>query len=472
MKVGITYRLFLSILAATCVALLCLFLIMHWSINRGFLKYIAEMEEGKLNQLAKGLEEAYGKHGSWNFLRDDPIFWLPKLLEARHNDRFKEFDKSETVQPFHSHSSAEKRRRQPLIVLDAEMKTLFGSPAKEFDIKFVPIIYNNTTVGYAGLLPPKEFLHPKQREFLSQQKTALIVSAFSIVLIVVIVSLPIAKHLTRPIRLLTQATRELASGNYTISVPVTSSDELGQLTRDFNSLAITLENYEKARRQWVADISHELRTPLSVLRGEIEALLEGIRTVTPEAIRSLNAEVIRLNRLVEDLYQLALSDLGTLNYNKDELLLSDVLMNAIELYSEEFNRQGINTTINLSKGEKLFVFADRERLHQLFVNILDNSLKYTEPEGALAISLLRQDDWAVIDFEDSAPGVLGDELDKLFDRLYRVEGSRSRMTGGAGLGLAICKTIVEAHEGIISAHPSSLGGVLIKIMLPIWKVSS
>ena len=118
------------------------------------------------------------------------------------------------------------------------------------------------------------------------------------------------------------ATHDLASGKYAVRIPVSSSDELGQLARDFNAMALTLEKNEKARRQWVADISHELRTPLAVLRGEIEALLDGIRNTTPEAIRSLHVETLRLHRLVEDLYQLALSDLGALTYRKEDLDLA------------------------------------------------------------------------------------------------------------------------------------------------------
>ena len=232
-------------------------------------------------------------------------------------------------------------------------------------------------------------------------------------------------------------------------------------------MALTLEKNEKARRQWVADISHELRTPLAVLRGEIEALLEGIRSTTPESIRSLHAEVLRLNRLVDDLYQLALSDLGTLTYHKENLDLAEILRDFIEPYGAEFARKSIRFSADIAQGFEITVFADSERLHQLFANLIDNSLKYTDTGGELIIRLTCSTGQATVDFEDSAPGVPEEELDRLFDRLYRVEASRSRSSGGAGLGLAICKNIVEAHEGTISAHPSPLGGVLIRVTMPV-----
>jgi len=471
MKIDIKHRLFLSILAATCLALFCMFLIMQWSINRGFLQYLNTLDQGRLEQITGNLEKAYSEHGGWDFLRENPRFLTERLMNMDIGDisskRFKELNKRKDIPPFPLPPEGAHQPRLPFIVLDAERSPLFGNPAEAKDINFRPIVHNNETVGYIGLLPPKHFLNPHQEQFLKQQKLALILAAIGMVLVVVIFSLPLANRLIRPIKAMAAATRDLASGKYSIRVPISSSDELGQLARDFNAMALTLEKNEKARRQWVADISHELRTPLAVLRGEIEALLEGIRSITPEAIRSLHAEVLRLHRLVEDLYQLALSDLGTLTYNKDELDLAEILTDSIEPYRAEFARKGIKLSTDISQGSKITVFADQERLHQLFANLLDNSLKYTEPGGELVIRLACRDGKATIDFEDSAPRVPEDDLDRLFDRLYRVEGSRSRITGGAGLGLAICRNIVEAHAGTIAAHPSPLGGVLIKVTIPV-----
>ena len=471
MKIGITHRLFLSILAATSLAVVSMFLIMQWSINRGFLQYLKAMDEGRLEQMAVNLEQVYAEHGSWDFLRDNPRFLMEQLLDVHPDDallkRFREPNKNNDVPPFPPPPEGVHRPGLPLVILDAERKPLFGNAVDVQEVNFKPIVHNNETVGYVGLLPPRQFLNPQQLQFLRQQKSALILAAFGMVLVVVIFSLPLANRLVRPIRAIAKATRDLASGKYSIRVPVSSSDELGQLARDFNSMALTLEKNEKARRQWVADISHELRTPLAVLRGEIEALLEGIRDTTPEAISSLHAEALRLHRLVDDLYQLALSDLGALTYHKEDLDLAGVLADSIEPYRAEFNGKGITLTDNISQESRVTMFADRERLHQLFANLLDNSLKYTDPEGELAIRLICRKGEASIDFEDSAPGVPENELDRLFDKLYRVEGSRNRESGGAGLGLAICRNIVEAHSGTIEAHPSSLGGILIRVTLPV-----
>jgi two-component system sensor histidine kinase BaeS len=179
--------------------------------------------------------------------------------------------------------------------------------------------------------------------------------------------------------------------------------------------------------------------------------------------------VIRLHRLVDDLHQLTLSDLGALTYRKEDLELADVLADSADAYRAEFARKGITLTTDLPQGREAGtgVFADKERLQQLFSNLFGNSLKYTEKGGKLVVRLRCSGGRATIDFEDSAPGVPGEDLEKLFDRLYRVETSRSRVSGGAGLGLPICRNIVEAHGGSITAHASSLGGLLMRISLPL-----
>jgi two-component system sensor histidine kinase BaeS len=462
MKIGITYRLFLSILGATALAVLAMFLIMGWSINRGFYQYLGAMEES--------LEQAYAEHGNWDFLKKDPEPWIRRLLtesfDKTMSERFGKFDDSGNTPPSRMRRG-QHRSGSPLIVLDAERKPIIGSYSQDDEVNFRAIVHAGKTAGYVGLLPPRHFLHPVQVRFLSRQHVALAFAAGGMVLVVMLVSLPLAKRLMRPIKAMAGATHDIASGKYATRIPDTSSDELGQLARDFNAMALTLEKHEKERRQWVADISHELRTPLAVLRGEVEALLDGIRTITPDTIRSLHAETLRLGRLVEDLYQLSLFDIGALTFRKENLDLVEALKESIEAYSAEFVRKGIALTNNVPSDKEVIVFADGERLNQLFTNLFENSLRYTDAGGRLIVGLAQSEEQAVIELQDSAPGVPEKELGRLFERLYRVEGSRSRTSGGAGLGLAICKNIVEAHGGTISAHQSTLGGLLIRITFPV-----
>ena len=175
-----------------------------------------------------------------------------------------------------------------------------------------------------------------------------------------------------------------------------------------------------------------MRLPLAIVTGEIEALLEGVRETTPQAIRSLHSEALRLNRLVDDLYQLALSDLGSLIYHKEVLDPVDVLEEALDASLTQFGAKEITVRKDFSDDSRRKVLADWHRLRQLFVNLLDNSLKYTDPGGTLSIRLFCVYSITVLEMEDSAPGVRSEHLERLFDRLYRVEGSRNRATEGPG----------------------------------------
>jgi two-component system sensor histidine kinase BaeS len=479
MKIGITYRLFLAILAAASLAVVCMLLIMHWSIDRGFHRYVNSLEQTQLTKLAGRLEEHYARQGSWNVLKNDQGEWRRILAASlpeedpgppdheRPYGRGALLRDEEGARPPGPPPRLGRGFAMRVVLLDAGKMPVAGPTGISGNIDLRPLRHRDRLVGYAGLLPRQRLSDERQLRFLKEQKLALSLVAGIVVLLAAGLSLPLANRLVRPIKALAAATDRLAAGEFTTRVPVASSDELGQLARDFNALALTLEKNEQARRQWVADISHELRTPLAILRGEIEALQDGVRQPTPDSIHSLHGEVLRLSRLVDDLYQLSLSDLGALTYRKEELDLADLLTTALASYRPEFAAKEIALKEEIPGDIKAVLFGDPERLRQLFANLLDNALKYTDPGGELAVRLVCHDNRAVIDLQDSAPGVPENELDMLFDRLYRAEASRSRESGGAGLGLAICRNIAEAHAGTITAQPSPMGGVWIRTTLPL-----
>jgi two-component system sensor histidine kinase BaeS len=478
MKMGITYRLFLLILCATGWAILFLILIMWWSINRGFYQYLGTSEQKILVQVADDMGKKYEQYGNWDFLKYTAPRWTPDDIMPSseppmgHPPLFAQDKNGHDHKPPMGPQFAGNHPPgppNPLVILNIDKKPVYGSYPPNGEINLHPIIVHGSTKGYVGILSPKHFPRPMQGTFLSQQKLALVLGAAGVVLIVIIISFPLARRMVKPIRAMAAATHDIASGKYTTRISFSSMDELGQLARDFNVMALTLEKHEKERRQWVADISHELRTPVAVLQGEIEALLDGIHNTTPETIRSLHAETLRLKRLVEDLYQISLSDLGTLTYRKENLDLVETLRDSIKSYRAEFDRKGVALKENISGDIKAIVFADKERLGQLFANLLENSLRYTDAGGTLEIGAKINGDFIMIEFQDSKPGVSMEDMERLFERFYRVEGSRNRSSGGAGLGLTISKNIVDAHEGFISAHPSLLGGLLIRIRIPIFE---
>ena len=475
MKLGLTSRLFLVLLAATALVACGMFVIMHWNIDRGFLRYVNTLDQERLERLAAEVESSYATTGSWDFIRDEPRNLLRLMIKTLPEGRGRPKDLERLERRL------ERRREQPeplppglahLFELRVQLRDsagnhLAGPPQPLPSEGMIPLHYQGQSIGALGLLPQKNLADVHQLRFLKEQKLALAQVAGLTLLVSALLSLPLARRLVRPLRELAAATRRLATGAYAERVAVTSQDELGQLAGDFNLLALTLQQNETTRRQWIADISHELRTPLTVLRGEIEALQDGVRPLTPAALASLHGEALRLGRLVDDLYQLSLSDLGALQYRKEPLAPKTILLAALEPLRPLFAEKGIALREEFAAGADGAILGDPQRLHQLFANLLDNVLKYTDAPGRLELRMARRGPSLQIELCDSAPAVAPAELERLFERLYRVEGSRSRTTGGAGLGLAICRNIAEAHQGTLTAHPSPLGGLCLTLTLPL-----
>ena len=476
MKLNITHKLFFAIFLAASLAVVSSTLIMQWSLNRGFLRLINNMEKSGVSRLASRLENEYRTESGWNGIRHDPMKWrqmvdssFPELKPPPMADGRRPPDR-----PDHNDSSPPgilpphlaRQFSQRLFLLDANKASLIGLNAISADAEVIPLHYQGIIIGYLGLRPQAALGSLLHKGFLHEQRYAFVIIASVVLLLSAGLALLLATRLVRPLKNITEATHVLAQGEYSVRVPVDSSDELGRLATDFNALALAMEHNEESRRRWVADISHELRTPLTFLRSQVEAILDGVRQPTTESVKAIHNEIMRFTRLVDDLYQLSMSDVGAQTYRKVEVAVSEVIHQAASIISPEFSTK--NIALHWEAADKVIVFGDPERLLQLFGNLLDNSLKYTDPGGDLRIRLWKDGGRVMIDFQDSAPDVAGAELEKLFDRLYRVESSRSRATGGAGLGLAICRNIVEAHEGTITARPSLLGGVWIRVELPCY----
>ncbi|VVE50659.1 signal transduction histidine-protein kinase BaeS [Pandoraea aquatica] len=279
------------------------------------------------------------------------------------------------------------------------------------------------------------------------------------------VALRLAQRLLVPVTPLLEATHRMAMGDYSVRAPTAGADELARLAVDLNRLADTLAQNDRLRRNLLADISHELRTPLSILRGEIEAMEDGVRPLTQDALASLRVEISLLSKLIDDLYELSLSDVGALTYEFAPVDMTERVATSVAAFGDWFEAKGIALNVHLP-DDTLTVDGDLHRLTQLIGNLFENSLRYTDGGGAVRVYLSATETQLRLEIEDSAPGVPDDALPRLFERLFRVEASRSRRSGGAGLGLALCKHIVEAHGGQIAARHSPLGGLALAITLP------
>jgi two-component system sensor histidine kinase BaeS len=269
-----------------------------------------------------------------------------------------------------------------------------------------------------------------------------------------------------PLLALQRSTVSIACGQPHLALDESRSDEIGDLMRNVNHMAASLRRLEASRRRWMAEISHELRTPLTVLRGEIEALADGVRPLSMAAVESLREEVGRLSRLVNDLHMLAMSDLGALACRPTEVEPREAVQAAHRRAADRATAAGHQMSLSLPPPSRRCRAAwDGQRIAQVLDNLLTNSIDHTHSPGCIALALSCSADEAVVIIEDSAPGVSVHELPQIFEPLFRADPARSGE--GSGLGLAIAKAIVDAHCGRIEVAVSPLGGLRMTVVLPL-----
>ncbi|MEX5625014.1 ATP-binding protein [Pseudomonas marginalis] len=458
MKLSISTKLFVAVSAGVLLVILSMGLATSWSFGRGFLGYINEQALERMATVVPRLASAYAREGNWAFMRNRPDRWFDIMRPDPDEERVT----NDLRTPLASDLTGALFR---IALLDKDRKRVTGYTAIGEDALVSPIVVAGETVGWLAVTPFQSVTEAGGERFQQYQlRTSLVMGVFSL-LLAMLIAWWIARTLLEPVKRVAAATHRLASGDYSSRVAVASNDEVGQLARDFNQLAYTLERNEKMRREFMADVSHELRTPLSVLRGELEAIEDGVRSLDPNTMKSLLGEVGMLSKLVDDLYELSLADIGALTYRKAPCMLNDVLENSLAMYRERFAARQLQLDLELPR-EPVELLADASRLQQLFSNLLENALRYTDVNGRLRLSVGVDRDTVRIDFLDSGPGVSASQLPRLFERFYRGESSRNREHGGAGLGLAICRSIANAHDGSLVADHSPYGGLWLTLRLP------
>ena len=458
MKLSISTKLFIAILASVLLVILSMGLATSWSFGRGFLGYLNEQALERMAPVLPRLASAYEREGSWEFLRNKPDRWF-EVMRPEPEDEVRTRD---LKNPLPSDLTGALFR---IALLDQHKKRVTGYPSIGDDALLRPIDVGGKTVGWLAVTPFQSVTEAGGERFQQYQlRTSLAVGVLSL-LLAMLIAWWIARTLLDPVKRVAAATHRLAHGEYSNRVAVSSNDEVGQLARDFNQLAFTLERNETMRREFMADVSHELRTPLSILRGELEAIEDGVRSLDHASMKSLQAEVGMLSKLVDDLYELSLADVGALTYRKSECVLNDVLEESLAMFQERCNAAQLHIDMELP-AQPLVLEADAKRLQQLFSNLLENAVRYTDPGGRVEIRASQEDDAVCVSIMDSAPGVDPQQLPRLFERFYRGEASRNRASGGAGLGLAICHSIALAHGGSLTADHSPLGGLWLNLRLP------
>ncbi|MCG8548006.1 MAG: ATP-binding protein [Alphaproteobacteria bacterium] len=266
--------------------------------------------------------------------------------------------------------------------------------------------------------------------------------------IAVLLSFLLTRTVLRPLSQMTEVTQRIAAGDYTARVDVKSKDELARLGLAFNRMADSLEQVEQLRRTMVVDLAHELRTPLTSLRGYLEAMDDGIVQPTKSTFHILQDEIMRLVRLVESLHQLTKADAAKAFLSRQDVDLSALINQVLELDRYQFQSRDIGVEA-APVADGLVVKGDRDKLLQVLHNLAQNAWQYTPAGGRLHVEAGRDGDGVRVVFANTGSGIAEDDLPLIFERFYRAEKSRSRDSGGAGIGLTIVKELVEAHGGTV-----------------------
>jgi two-component system sensor histidine kinase BaeS len=468
-------KIFTAVAATAILVVLVMALMVAILMRDGFAHYLLKGELARFDDMVVSLADTH--QDGWPQLIGDPIRWDdfvrshaprqgPEMGPPRGSPPSPPFGPSGDRPPPRGGGPMLERR---LVLLDVDGNQIAGSPNRTALFERRPICPENNCagaqpLGYLGLSAPIGIGTESDAFFLRAQYSSLAFAALIAIVMSAAAAYVIARQLLVPIKRLETGAKRMASGNYTSRIKEGRTDELGQLIGHYNTLAATLDQTAKAEREWISNTSHELQTPLAVLRAQIEALQDGIRQPDEATLIEMHGALMRLSRLVQDLKTLSHAREAELAIERGPEDLSEIVKQAAETAQPKLNAKGIDLELNLPP--QVWAGCDRVQIGQVVDNLLENAGRYTDGPGKVRLNLLEADGAVLLTVDDTPPAVPDDDVHRLFDRFYRVESSRSRAYGGSGLGLSICKTIIEAHGGTIAAGRSDMGGLNISIRLP------
>lgn len=521
-RLPIALRLFMAMLLTTLIITLFGMGLLHMGMQKGFSRYVAQVEMQRLDTLVDRLSRLYENYGSWpevmkatpprekkgkdssaynierRWLRTQHEIILRDALKRKIEEQNKKFGQAVAATPnFNPAMQPGGSLQQPisnsplfgpmgilpdnqrpffpihdrlglgqrLVLYDKDHHYVAGIKVSG-ELPMREIKVNNQTIGYLALKPALDPEDSLSSNFFTAQSRYLILIYGACFIVSAIVSLMLAAHFRNPIKALLTTSSELIKGNYNQHIQINRSDELGDLAHGINRLSHILHQHEESRRQWVADTSHELRTPISVLQVQIEALQDGIRKATPAHLEAMQRQIMSLKKLVQDLNELSQADVGKLKCHFIQANPWLIVQQEVESFQQKFASKCIQLKIIPAKSP-VILNMDPDRVRQVIVNLLENSWRYTNEQGKVQVSCESNDKFWCLNVDDTPPGVSDEALGLLGERFYRVDHSRARETGGSGLGLALSKQIAEIHQGQLQFSHSPLGGVRATLSLPL-----
>ncbi len=466
MRISLRTRLVLSFLAIILVTTTIFVLLSNRVIVSRFTDLVARSGQSYAKRVVPLLERYYQTRGSWEGI-DTLVSNLITFRDAAQNRDFRLPPDS----PIPNLFIAGKDER--LILMDGDQVILDTNPdgPKITDPQLiktygVAVVVDGKQVGTVISASALGFFSDNQVRFVREVNRTLLAAAILAIFAVLIVGVIQSQSIIKPVQQLSDAALRVAKGDYSQRIDVKRSDELGEMAESFNSMAQELGRQQSLRHKAMADIAHELRTPLSVLQIDLESLEDGLMEFNPENIHIIQNEVVHLRNLVEDLRTLSQVDAGDLQIELSHTEIGTVVREMVERHQNSAREKKIDLTFDLP-AQEIFVMGDSQRLSQVLINLISNAIQHTAVNGKIKVWMRKQDQSVIVAVIDNGEGIPKEELPFIFDRLYRVEKSRSRDQGGSGLGLSIARSLVEAQAGKIWVESEEGQGAAFKFSLPL-----
>ena len=435
MRIGIKITLLLMLVVITAIAIATTF--SSLAISKAFNTYFQHNQTVRSEELASSISDYYRKNG-WAGIQNTLV---------PSNERRRGMGPGWGM-------GMRRQLNERIVITDKEGKVVADSIGQDIGRYFneqgaassTPIFFDNEHIGTLFVF---SFAGALEDNFISTIKMANVKAGLAAIVLALVAGLYLSMRISRPLVMLSEATRRIAERELSHRVPITTNDEIGEVGGAFNKMAESLEKNEELRKNLIADVAHELRTPLAILRGNLEMLKENVTEPTPDVLVSLHEETIRISRLVEDLQSLSHADAGEVLLDRQVEDIAEIVKAVAQDLKPEAALKRIEIT--LETAEFTEVSIDRYRIGQVLYNLISNAIRYSE-HGIIRIKVLAFPNEVRVVVQDNGPGIKKEHLPFIFDRFYRAEKSRNRGSGGSGLGLAIAKSFIEAHGGCIWAE--------------------
>lgn len=451
MKKSLMKKLSIAFLLTAIGSILIASLVSNSMIGKRFNNYLIDEHKTKVNKIASIIDGLYNAETGFTASNKEEI-----LRYANAEELYIEVKDAKGAVIFTSGSSNLQKKRMMGSMMNSMMNNFSAMKPGEYTEDKYPLIKNNNEVGimifgYYGT----SYLNTAALTFKTTLNHAFFLSAFIALIFGLIVSILLSKQISSPLTKITATANRMRHGDLeTRSQVISETKEIDDLNASINYLAETLQNQERLRKRLTSDMAHELRTPLTNLKSHIEALLDKVWEPTEEILTSFYEEIQRLIKLVEGLSDIAKLEQANLNLNKTRFNLSLELEKIATSFRPLYNNSASKISLNLIQNVE--VLMDKDKLIQVMYNLLSNSLKYSKTNEEVLLTLKIENDNIIIEVKDNGIGISEKDLPFIFERFYRSDESRDKNTGGAGIGLTIVKSIVEAHKGTINVK-STLG---------------